>query len=206
MDFTANNVIKRLEKSRFREHIDREMSTTIPTTLGICCLGYATLQGYARFGTAVSPEADAVRRAATAIAMMEEQSQALFGEKSLAISKLRAMADDCVEHNWDGNNALAVDPLAIQMAEQFLRVLPNDISIPELAIEPSGTISLDWIKSKTSIFSLSVGANSRLAYAWLDGDDKGHAVARFDGHRIPPRILEGIKGIIGHENASLWIA
>jgi hypothetical protein len=182
------------------------MPATIPTTVGICCLGYAALQGYARYGTAVSPEAELVRQAASAVARMEEGSQALFREKSSAISQLWAMASDCVEENWDGNGALAIEPLAIIQAEQFLRVLPNDIPVPEFSVEPDGAVSLDWIRSKDSIFSLSIGTNNRLAYAWLDEGDKGHAVARFDGYRVPTRILEGIKGITAYGNASLWVA
>jgi len=48
-----------------------------------------------------------------------------------------------------------------------------------------------------------MGPNDRLAYAWLDGTDKGHAVARFDGERVPDRILEGIKVFLQSANAAV---
>ena len=67
--------------------------------------------------------------------------------------------------------------------------------MPELAPEPNGSISLDWMLSRHRIFSLSIANTDRLAYAWMDGTDKGHAVARFDGTKIPTRILEGIQSI-----------
>jgi hypothetical protein len=180
------------------------MSPNISKTLGICCLGYATLQGYARSVTAVSPEADFVRRNAAAVAQREEHSQALFGEKSSAISKLWAMANEYVAENHD--EVTDINLLAINMAEQFLRVLPDDVQTPEFSVEPDGSISLDWIKSKDKIFSLSVGTNNRLAYAWMDAGDRGHAVVRFDGNIVPSRILEGIRGIIGYGNTSIRLA
>ncbi len=44
--------------------------------------------------------------------------------------------------------------------------------------------------------SLSTGHGHRLAYAWLDGFGKGHAVAHFDGQNVPPRVLETMKVIM----------
>ena len=73
----------------------------------------------------------------------------------------------------------------------------------EFAPEPDGSISLDWIRSRSNFFSVSVGASDRLAYAWLDGTDRGHAVARFDGDSVPSRILEGIKALVQGANAAV---
>jgi hypothetical protein len=78
-----------------------------------------------------------------------------------------------------------------------VRALPDGIPLPEFAPEPDGSISLDWILSRNRLFSVSIGHSSRLAFAWLDGADNGHGVARFDGQNVPPRVLEGIKCIIG---------
>ena len=93
--------------------------------------------------------------------------------KSLA--QMWALVKECSEPGWDGEGA--------------------EISLPEFAPEPDGSICLEWIQSRNCLFSLSVGANGRLAYAWMDGADKGHAVARFDGETIPPGVLEGIKRV-----------
>ena len=112
--------------------------------------------------------------------------------KSAAISKLRSLASECAQEGWDGDQAAAIHPAAVINTERLLRALPQSVPLPELAPEPDGSLSLDWIQSKTRLFSLSVGAGNRLAYAWLDGTDKGHGVASFDGERIPQRVLEGI--------------
>lgn len=182
------------------------MSKTIPTTLGICLVSYTALNGYARANTAVSPEAKTVSEIATVIVNSVESSQSLFGDKSAAISRLRELANQCVEQDWDGNGAEPVNAVALSTAENFLRVLPENLPLPEFAIEPDGSISLDWIQTRNCVFSLSVGTNNRLAFAWLDGADKGHAVSRFDGDRVPKRILEGITDIVNHGDTAIWLA
>jgi hypothetical protein len=170
------------------------MYQSIPK-LGVIA-GFAAMQALATGGSAVSEEAQAVRKQACYVLQGFEQSQALFGAKKEAITQLKALAAE----------DQAVNPVAVHVAEQFVRALPNTIPLPEFSIDPDGSISLDWIEARNQIFSLSVGANSRLAFAWLDGTDKGHAVARFNGQQIPERVLEGITSIAANGNASLRVA
>jgi hypothetical protein len=164
------------------------------------------MHGHARGTTAVSSEARAVRDAVCAVAKLGEQSQALFGDKGAALSQLRALANECAQAGWDGEDASPVNPIAVLLAESFVRALAPTIPLPEFAAEPDGAISLDWIQSRNRIFSISVGTTNRLAYAWLDGGDTGHAVAQFGDDRIPPRIVEGISAIMNNGNPSLRAA
>jgi len=176
------------------------------STISICYLaGYAALNGYARGGSAISSEARAAQNAATAVVESIERSQVLFGEKAAAISQLMALANECSEPGWDGDGASAINPIAVIVTESFLRALPDGIPLPEFAPEPDGCISLDWIQSRNRLLSLSVGTSHRLAYAWLDGADNGHAVSRFDGRTIPPRILDEIEAIMNHGDASFRV-
>jgi hypothetical protein len=168
--------------------------------------GHLVLQSLAGGGSAISPEARAVHDAATEVVKSTERSMALFGEKNMALARLAALAQECAEPGWDGAEAVAMSPIALAAAEHFIRALPDDIPLPEFAPEPDGAISLDWIASRTRLYSLSVGYSNRLAYAWLDGADKGHGVARFDGRNVPLRILDDIKYIIGRGDAGLRIA
>ncbi len=135
-----------------------------------------------------------------------ERSQALFGEKGEALSRLRRLANECAQENWDGNDASAISVLAVSLAEDFVRALPEGLPLPEFAPEPDGAISLDWRESRSRIFSLSIGNSYRLPYAWLDGADKGHGVARFDGAVIPQKIIEGIAAVFPNEHATLRAA
>lgn len=146
--------------------------------------------------SAVSYEAEEVSKRANAVIDAIEHSQALFGERAAAISQLSAIADECRDEGWDGHDADATDARAVLLAEYFVRSLPDDIPLPEFAPEPDGSISLDWIQTRNRLFSVSVGAKNRLAYAWVDGTDGGHAVAHFNGQEIPQRILQGIRAIV----------
>lgn len=174
------------------------MLEPVSTTVAIGWLGCAVAQGVVRKNSAVSCEAQTVRDAITAVVDWTERSQALFGHKSATISSLRALANECAQPGWDGDEAAPLHPAAVLQAENFIRALPDAIPLPELAPEPDGSISLDWLQARNRLFSLSIGAADRLAFAWLDGSDKGHGVARFDGHTTPLRVLEGIKSITDH--------
>ena len=99
----------------------------------------------------------------------------------------------CIER---GLEAAVLDPgLA-----RIVRALPDYLPLPEFTPEPDGSISLDWIMSRSRVFSLSAGRNSRLAYAWLDGSDKGQGVAYFDGEVVPPMVLLAIRMTVNQGN------
>jgi hypothetical protein len=169
-------------------------------------LVYGPLNVYARTQTAVCSEANDLRTAASAVVQKAEDSQILFGGKSAVLSQLRRLATECAQEGWDGNEAAALDPVALHAAEDFVLALPLGIPMPQCAAEPDGAISLDWVHSRNRLISVSVGSSYRLAYAWLDGADKGHAVAGFDGCQIPSRVLSEIESIVNDANTSLRAA
>ncbi len=142
-----------------------------------------------------------VNELAGALVTSFEDSQSLFGAKSRKLSELRGLVEECAEDDWDGYGASGIHPLAVKTAERFIRALPDSFALPEFAPEPDGSISLDWIQSKHRLFSVSAGTTGRLAYAWLDGSDKGHGVARFDGVSVPLRLLQGIQFTTGQGHA-----
>ena len=147
--------------------------------------------------TGFSPEARTIYDTIAKILDWIENSQALFGEKAKAIWQLSDLADECAAQNWDGYDARPIDIEAVKIAERFVRVLPPDAPLPEFAAEPDGSISMDWAPSQNRIFSISIDSSDRLACAWVDGPDKGHAVIYFDGYTIPPRVLEEIEAVTG---------
>lgn len=113
---------------------------------------------------------------------------------------LAALVKECEEAGWDGADAEPVDPRAAFAAVDLMRALPVGLPLPEAAAEPDGSVSLDWVCSRNRVFSVSVGASRRLAFAWIDGSDKGHGVAHFDGDQVPQRVLDGINEILKHGN------
>jgi hypothetical protein len=127
------------------------MSQSISTVSVL--VGYTALQAFAGGGSAISPEADAISKAATAIVKSVEESQVLFGAKAEAISRLVALADEYIP-----DETCAIHPGAVFMAERFVRALPDSISPPEFSAEPDGSISLDWIESRKPHFFLERGS------------------------------------------------
>jgi hypothetical protein len=114
----------------------------------------------------------------------------LDATKSSILSQIQALAIEFAQSGWHASKAEPVFKSAASQAANFLRALPEGYSLPEIALEPDGSISLDWIRSRSKVLSLSVGMSNRLPYAWINGGVSGHAVAAFDGENIPPDILE----------------
>lgn len=180
------------------------MLGAVSTVVGL--VGYAALGSSSQPGSAVSAEAARVEQIAIKLAQAAEQSVALFGDRAAALSSLRELANECAHDDWDGADAVALDPDAVTQAERFLRALPDDMPMPECSAEPDGSVSLDWSSARNRLFSVSVGNRNRLAFAWLDGSDKGHGVARFDGLKIPGRVLLSLRSILTPSHAPVRAA
>lgn len=158
-------------------------------------LGLAAIHALARPGSALSSEAGVVRAHAEAIVERVERSDALFGSRAALIAQLWDLTKSHADA-WDGREAAPVDRRAIALAVEFVRSLPNDCVMPEAAVDPDGAVSLDWIASRHRMLSIGfAGSSDRLAYAWVDGTDRGHAVERFDGKRIPKRLMNAIVAV-----------
>jgi hypothetical protein len=181
------------------------MPKPVPRNITVVLMGYSALLTLTQQGTAMSPEAKAIKESALKLTKLTEESQSLFGAKAATILELQQMAMEYSDKDWDGNDELPISYKSLHNAVAFIRALPDGVPVPEVAPEPDGAISLDWIRSRHRIFSISVGNSDRLAFAWLDGTDKGHGVARFDGFTIPPRVLELIESV-ENDISSLWVA
>lgn len=164
-------------------------------------VGYAMLNAAARYRSAVSPEAGFLQRSAYEVVETAKTSIALFGGKAQAISGIWQLANDCSVADWDGEGAKPISEAAAAMATDFVSALPDDLPLPEFAPENDGAISLDWIGSRYRVFTLSINGSNRLAYAWLDGADRGHGVVRFNGVEISPRVLDAIRDVSRDEHA-----
>jgi hypothetical protein len=157
--------------------------------------------------SAISTAAASVYQALVSIQATRERSYALFGHKASVISSLQALRAEHSEPNWDGEGAKPVAEAALDTAVSFIRALPDDLPLPEIAAEPDGAISLDWAPSKHRVFTVSIGMTDRLPYAWLDGGDRGHGVARFDGEHVSQKLIEGIEGAMrgGHPRSAATV-
>lgn len=105
------------------------------------------------------------------------------------------LADECTAADWDGYGAEPLDRNALELALKIVGSLPDDVPMPSFAVEPDACVSLDWMPTRSRTFTLSAGKTDRLPYAWIDGTDRGHAVARLVNGQLPPQILDEVRRI-----------
>ena len=142
--------------------------------------------------TAHSPEALEVASRQDEVLRKIETSQALFKSRNDLISGLHQLSLDH-KNNWDGNGALEINPFAVANAIKFIRCMPTRLPLPEICPEPDGCISLDWIKSRNQMLTISIGQQDRLAMAWVDGSRHGSEVIGFNGRNISGQIIRHIR-------------
>lgn len=175
------------------------MPEPILTSGFLLAAGYSAAVSMSRPCSAVSPEAESVRQNTSAVIENAKRSEALFGRNSECISNLIALAEECIQTNWDGYGAQPVSAQSLNNAIALITSLPDNLPMPECSIEPDGEISLDWLPAPHRTLSISAGSSNRLPYAWSDGTDRGHAVAKLEDGRFPARILAEIKRFALHE-------
>ena len=129
-----------------------------------------------------------------------ERSWALFGSKEDALNRLYELAAECAEADWDGYGAEAVSQSAVERSTHFIRQLPEGLPLPEISVEPDGEIALDWSLTPTQTFSVSIGNADRMACAWVNRTEHGHAVAYSNNGEIPSRILQEIQRITNNDS------
>lgn len=125
-----------------------------------------------------------------------EQTQSMEGRAVEFEARLRAALDALVIDE----DQRAVPTAAVRMVSGLVRGLPASLPLPEVSIDPDGAISLDWMPSRTRLFSISVDDSERLAYAWVNGSDRGHGVVRLSGP-IPRPLLSQLLELMGDGTA-----
>ena len=93
----------------------------------------------------------------------------------------------------DSTENAAVSHETAWKAVAFARLLPRGLPIPEIAPDPDGEISFDWIGRSGKMFSVSIGSDGRISYAGRFGDkSKTHGTEQLS-EILPREILFGIE-------------
>ena len=170
-------------------------------TGGLIVAGTTMVLAAARPSTAVSEEAGQIYRHAGELTQHVKESRVLFGAKLNWITAFKAAAQECAEENWDGYGAVPVPAAVVQKVIDLIASLPEGLTLPEASCEPDGEVALDWAPMPQRTISISLGDTERLSYAWMDGSDRGHAVAKLVSGNFPARILDEIRRITNHESS-----
>ena len=87
----------------------------------------------------------------------EDNSESIsLGWRSRLINELLSIETECAEEGWDGVDALPIARRSLYAAKAFIDALPENVDVPDVIPENTGTISFDWVSRKGQIFSVSI--------------------------------------------------
>lgn len=105
-------------------------------------------------------------------------------------SQVIDLQEECSEAGWDGYKAKAVSKLALQNVIYLIDLLPENILEPELVVETTGLIGIEWITNKGTRYLITPKGN-HLIYAGILGQKIIHGKMNFTDE-LPQEITETI--------------
>lgn len=121
----------------------------------------------------LSDEAGALRK--LTITAAEFRNSVTLGEPKRVVQQaLDAACIAAQEDNWDRTGSARVEPSTHVYANQFLRILPHDLPVPDISVDADGEILFEWDRGPRQIFSVSIGRDGTLTFAGLFGQSKIH--------------------------------
>lgn len=137
--------------------------------------GYSNTSYASSIGISVA--AEFMKEQVHAIAKI--QSRTGYSQVSIVktLEVLERFKKDYSEPNWGGEDELPIDPLAIDNAKQFLRLLPARFHSPEVIPEADGSVGFEWHFGPFRSLIVSFSNLPRIEYSLLSGrlsSDFGH--------------------------------
>lgn len=127
----------------------------------------------------ISTEAVALREQSRQILFHLWESLSVRETVDLALTDLEKARRDARVANWDGEGARAIDPAAYAVAKQFILTLPSTSPAPSVSVDRDGEVDLAWDFDRDHVFSISISAAGRLAYAGIFGQERHTGAAQF---------------------------
>jgi hypothetical protein len=93
-------------------------------------------------------------------------------------------------------DTIPIDMDTARAAIEFAYTLPRSLPAPEVAPEPDGEISFDWLGPTGKMFSVSVGKTGRVAYAGRFGERSNIHGTEQISETCPQEIIRGISRTI----------
>ena len=111
------------------------------------------------------------------------ESQRITTTRELLMGEIRSWA--LLKADWDGEGAVAPIIHCIESAVSFIRLLPDNISLPEPMLHASGNTGLFW--GDGGIYAdIEFLHNGRIAYYIEQNGDKHKGAINFDSENLPP--------------------
>jgi len=112
-----------------------------------------------------------------------------------ALGELAKAVQECSADDWDGYGARAISGTSCDNAVRFSRMLPADVPLPEVDVDPDGEVTFEWYVGPRQVFSVTIGSNDELVYAGLFGSNKTHGTEHL-GDELPETVLKNIRRVL----------
>src|SRR5262249_55626159 len=157
------------------------------------------VMSYPLFGLFEGTDSDGISPEARRVGdLFKEAREQLWSSRSLGSSReecrnqLIDAYSEAASPGWDGYGGYRVEASSILNGFEFINALPGSIPMPDIAVDPDGEISFDWICGPQRQFSISLGGRSVMSYAGLFGSDKVAGSERFQG-TLPRTLVEYVR-------------
>lgn len=108
-----------------------------------------------------------------------------------------SVMDAYVESRQDGE-AAPISEVICKETIDFLKKLPSTIPIPEVVVEPSGDLALEWYVGNYCCFLVGFSGKSIITYSGLFGRGQKTYGTEFISEAIPSLIVENIRRVLSY--------
>lgn len=105
-------------------------------------------------------------------------------DKRLSVKKsIRGLLQIAGEGNWDNDDALAIVPKTVAIAETLVDLFPEFMftAPPDVSPTPHGEVDFDWIISRNIMLTVSVCPSEEIAVAGIFEDSDYHKTELWTG-------------------------
>jgi hypothetical protein len=143
----------------------------------------------------LSSEAGTVATMFSDLASDTMESLYLGKAKSDAIEALDTAFCEACQPGWDGYEAAPACYDSYLKAKKLIKALPANIPAPEVAVDPDGEISLEWFRTPSRAFSVSIGSEDSLTYAGIFGSARARGIETLN-FEIPRVVLDNLRRLL----------
>lgn len=80
--------------------------------------------------------------------------------------------EECKIEGWDGYDAFPISELTLSYGHQFIEIIPDNIPLPDISVEPDGSLEFEWYNTPYRIVTLSLDSFGLISYAAIIDEDK----------------------------------
>ena len=88
-------------------------------------------------------------------------------ERTSLKREVHSLLEDAGTEDWDGEDALALAPETVAIAQKLIDEFLPHVGRPDIAATPHGEVDFDWVIDRNLMLTISVGPPKEIAFAGL---------------------------------------